>query len=361
MPTRGRSKVLLTLIFALVIGSFVFVEQRHSEAILNKLEEKFTGVQNLIKEEIRKTQNDLIKNKNEISNVLKELDYLTKPESITYSNEPSIKLVNSKDIATFRGDILFLVTSGISHKDHRHSIRTNWGDSARFTAHRQKYGDISYKVYFMTGFDSKEISNARVESVKFKDMLITNRTEHYFDLGRRVMLGLSWSVEHCRFKYLMKADDDVFIHIPNLFKLVYTDPFMLQHADMLYAGLIYPDIKVNRDKESKWYVSKEEWAEDTYPLYASGMGFILSRLVVEKMRPHFDWVKPFRLDDVYIGMLVNKANVPRIGIRVIKSRRDENQFLPHNNPRRCIYYAFVIVYHKVIFNQCMEKLTESSL
>jgi len=209
----------------------------------------------------------------------------------------------------------------------------------------------------MTGYLEKEIKQAKAESTIFKDMLITNRTEDYWDFSRRVMFGFLWSLENCQFEYLMKADDDVFLNIPNLFQLLYKDPLVLASKEKLYAGSIYIGHGPKREKSNKWYVSKAEWAPRFYPPFATGMGFILSRYVVEKIRPHFNWLKPFRLDDVYVGMLVNRAKIPGLFIRKKKS---ENEFAGFNGPKECLYLNGII-YHKVIDNGCMKKLTAKSL
>ncbi|XP_066926660.1 beta-1,3-galactosyltransferase 5-like [Clytia hemisphaerica] len=276
------------------------------------------------------------------------------------NHTPNIKLLNYDDIDPFHGDIMFLVTSHIRFQIRRDSIRSSWGDASRFTKHRLKYNGVNYKVYFQTGYLDGAFKAAKLESKIHRDMLISNRTEDYWDLSRRVMLGFIWSLEHCSFEYLIKTDDDVFYNIPNLFQLIYEDPFILAHKDRVFAGSIYQTTRrSSRDLFSKWYVPKEEWPADEYPYFATGMANILSRLVVERMRPHFDWVNPFRLDDVYIGMLVNRADVPRMGIRKIKVMNEE--FYGKGSAKKCFYLRQSVTQHRVIKKWCMERLTAQSL
>ena len=87
----------------------------------------------------------------------------------------------------------------------------------------------------MTSYLQSEIERARTESNLHKDMLIMNRTEDYWDLSRKFMFGFLWSLENCKFDYLLKTDDDVFVNIPNLFKLIHKDPFVLKHKVCLYV------------------------------------------------------------------------------------------------------------------------------
>ena len=272
---------------------------------------------------------------------------------------PSIELVNSRDIRTQDVQVIVLVTSHIGHKNRRDSIRMNWKDSSKFAKKLQRnYNDkATYKVYFMTSYLQSEIERARTESNLHKDMLIMNRTEDYWDLSRKFMFGFLWSLENCKFDYLLKTDDDVFVNIPNLFKLIHKDPFVLKHKDRLYAGNMYVNFGPHRNHTSKWFVSKEEWAPEKYPPFAPGMAIILSRLVIEKMVPYFDWVKPFKLEDVYVGMLVNKANVSGLGIR----KQVGLEFYDIQNRKYCSYSSTVIAFHKVINSNCMTSLTNQSM
>uniref|UniRef100_A0A7M5V035 Hexosyltransferase n=1 Tax=Clytia hemisphaerica TaxID=252671 RepID=A0A7M5V035_9CNID len=135
------------------------------------------------------------------------------------------------------------------------------------------------------------------------------------------------------------------------FQIIYTDSFVLKHKDRIYAGLIYPKTLPNRHRRSKWYISKKEYAPNTSPPFATGLGFILTRLIVERIRPHFDWVNPFRMDDVYVGMLINRANITGLGIRYAKGER---QFSGFNLPNQCKYQKDAVVYHKVSSHSCMK-------
>ena len=281
------------------------------------------------------------------------------PISNNTDAKPDIKLLNPKDIHVFKGEILILVTSHIKLHKRRESIRASWGNQTRFVNYSRKYNNASYKVYFITGFLENDFHEAQIESTIYHDLLITNRTEDYRDLSRRFMLGFLWALEHCTFNYVMKTDDDVFVNVPKLFKLLYTDPFVLEHKDRLYAGKIYPTTGPIRDTKSKWHVTKEEWALDYYPPFATGMCIILSRLILERIRPLFDWINPFRLEDVYIGMLVNRANIAQIGIRVDVYEMD--QFYNFHMKGECQYMRQAITYHKVDGPSCMEQLTTLSI
>uniref|UniRef100_A0A7M5VC98 Hexosyltransferase n=1 Tax=Clytia hemisphaerica TaxID=252671 RepID=A0A7M5VC98_9CNID len=338
---RPSTLVLITiLLMAALVFFFGITTHLHS------------NVDSSVKTNIQQVRNELsyhFHQKLESVKTIVKIDPALKPRNI--------KLLNQQDIQPFRGNILFLVNSNIGNKERRTSIRKNWANQTKFNQHRKKFHNVSFKAYFMTGFKAEKFNLAKTESVKYGDLLITNRTEDYWDFSRRAMISFHWTIENCYYDYLLKADDDIFIHIPNLFTFLYKDPYVLKHHDRLYAGYIIMHGKPHRNLKFKWGVTYEEWGADAYPPFSTGMGFILSRFIIEKMIPHFDWEKPFRVDDVYIGHLVYMAQISNIGIRSSVGQ----EFSRFNDPKKCPIQSKAIVYHQVLTEDCMRKLTESSL
>ena len=159
LPRLSKTQLLFLMYFSIVLllGFFIFVEKRHSETLSTKLES--------IQSQLDELQTDFMK-----------VHGIVKPDA---NRKPNIKLLNSKDIDKFHGDILILVTSHIQHRERRNSIRLTWGDAVKFTDHRRKYNDTTYKTYFVTGYIQNVITEAKFESSIYKDLLITNRTEEY--------------------------------------------------------------------------------------------------------------------------------------------------------------------------------------
>ena len=80
--------------------------------------------------------------------------------------------------------------------------------------------------------------------------------------------------------------------------------------------------------------SYEEYSGTHYPDFCSGAGFVMSFDVVESLVPLFDVIKPYRLDDVYVGMLAEKLGVRAVdyGGFVIPDHEgggDECNFVPN--------------------------------
>ena len=264
----------------------------------------------------------------------------------------NIEAVNIGDVTKkCSANILFMVTSYSKKADRRQIIRKNWGNESRFAT---KIKNITYKVFFITGLP-KDFTQINEESKIYGDLFITNHTESYSDTSR-VMFAMDWSVENCKYDYYVKTDDDVFINIPNLIKLIYHDPFSKAHQNTLYAGLFSFAVP-QRSVRSKWFISEKEWAPSRYPPYVPGAGCILSYNIVKVIRPFFDWKNPFKFEDVYVGHLIYFARIQNLGYRNHK----KNEFVLDADPVKCQYKNMTVVHHPVRSEECMRKLTENSL
>ena len=124
----------------------------------------------------------------------------------------------------------------------------------------------------------------------------------YFIIYRlKVEAGFEWAYKHCSFDYYLKADDDVFINLSNLFQLLYENE---TPKTKVYLG--HRHYRDHTLRKGKYKVSYEEYGQRFYPDFCSGGGFVLSPDVVKNVIPYFR-EKPFKLDDVYIAMLVINA------------------------------------------------------
>lgn len=233
--------------------------------------------------------------------------------------------------------LLILVTSNISHFDRRALIRHTWGDD-------RHCGVYTWKVYFLVGM-TKDESNLRrlsCEAEMFQDVVFGDTVEHFFNLTYKVQMGFEWAVNYCKFEYLLKADDDVFVNLPKLFQFLYDKD---TPREKLYAGNVHYAAKVFR--AGKYAVSKNEYWKKIYPRYCSGGGFVLSSDVVTLMTEQFNNVVPLKIDDAYVGELALAS-----GIDVLH----HDYFRMFENEKKCLYNSTFIVHHPVKDRPCMLKL-----
>ncbi|KAL2092051.1 hypothetical protein ACEWY4_011849 [Coilia grayii] len=232
------------------------------------------------------------------------------------------------------GDLLvvILVTSALWHAERRDSIRSTW-------AQRPREGtDYPWRVVFLVGqpVESGIFPHIAQEQQDYGDILLGNYVDCYRNLTLKVMHGLWWAAEHCRPRFVLKTDDDCFVNTPHL-------PRYLTELNEDRAGVYVGSMfrlgrrHVIRDQRSKWYVSKEDFREQEYPPYASGIGYVLSLDVAREMVDAAEDVPPVPMEDAYVGVLARE-----VGVAV----RDSGRFAKHNvNWRVCNYRYLMVIHH----------------
>ena len=77
-------------------------------------------------------------------------------------------------------------------------------------------------------------------------------------------------------KFVVKVNDDVYLHVPKLVWWLKTAPL----PDKLYAGYLLNQSRVIRNIHHKWHVSKQYFKGTYFPPYCNGPFYILSKNVV---------------------------------------------------------------------------------
>ncbi|XP_005101336.1 uncharacterized protein LOC101848664 [Aplysia californica] len=170
------------------------------------------------------------------------------------------------------------------------------------------------------------------ESERFNDILQFDTVDSYRNLTRKLMLGLQWATKHIQgIKYIMKADQDVFVNIP----LVAT--FLRKYGE---ENSIYGNIYANSwvERTGRWAVPESAVPIPKYPIYAAGNAYIISVDAIElvlNMSAHFPYVT---VEDAFItGILPSVCGVNRINVagftRWTESQPDPCDFV---NDRRYV-------------------------
>ena len=232
--------------------------------------------------------------------------------------------------------LIILVQSRISHFSQRMVIRNTWGKNVIF----RKY---KWRTFFLVAKSKYEQDSSLLyrEFDEFNDLLIGDLYEDFYTLSLKLQMGFEWSVMHCNYKYLLKADDDVFVNIQNLFRFIdakSTPKTKLYAGNVQYAATVF--------RSGRYGVSIAEYQKKLYPRYCSGGGFILSVDVVRKMMENFANVIPMKIDDAYVGELALKSGVDVLHVNMFRMYE------------KCEYNELLIVHHPVKGRICMEKLFE---
>ena len=280
---------------------------------------------------------------------LPEIDYKMIFNPANYSklnkNYHVTKLISEFSCHENPLQLLMIVTSNVSSFKRRETVRLTWGN--------QKYFNKTYdfRTFFVVGksYDNGTMKKLRKEMEIYKDIILGDYYEKFYNLPYKFETIFEWAYKHCDFQYLLKTDDDLFINVPNLFKLLKRDDMPKKNV---YKGRaqFYP----GPAREGKYIVTHKEYSKPNYPPFVGGGAVIFSHDVIGKLIPHF-FKLPFKLDDVYVAMLAANAGV-----------KATHSGLFHTLQPYCKYNGDAIALHFVFRNKknvttCMVELFDKLL
>ena len=235
--------------------------------------------------------------------------------------------------------LLILVSSAPPHIKRRTDIRQTWGvDSAL---------KPRWKTFFL-------VAQSRVQKVSesllkeddaFGDLVRADYYDHYWNQTLKIQMGFEWAARYCKFSYVLKMDDDTFVDTKALISVL-NEPKTPRKK--LYMGKLWRHPRVQRGKREKWAVSFQEYNKRTYPDFCGGFGFILSVDVLYLFVDLFDVVPAFRIDDVYVGMLADRAGVKGTNHPGFKQRPWPPSVACNRGPK-------ILVWHGIT-GECLFKL-----
>ena len=234
--------------------------------------------------------------------------------------------------------LLILVSSAPANFERRYLIRQTWGADNNIVPR--------WKTFFLLG-QTRDLAHSdllKKENSIYGDMIRADYYEHYWNQSLKMQMAFEWAARYCNFSYLLKADDDVFVNSERLLDVLELETTPKKG---LYMGKLHHNPFVQRD--GKWRVSYEEYSGTHYPDFCSGAGFVMSYDVVESVYPLFDVIKPYRLDDVYVGMLAEK-----LGVRAV----DHTGFVMPINAAdydKCNFVPNTLIQHRAI-GECLIRL-----
>ncbi|XP_062582547.1 beta-1,3-galactosyltransferase 1-like [Saccostrea cucullata] len=216
-------------------------------------------------------------------------------EDIDYkltSNDHNFSYLISESEACEEEHIFLLVIVCVSsgNSEQRQTIRETWGSVAEY--------DPSIKLMFLLGNPQNITIQTQVvvESAKYHDVIQEDFIDSYRNLSIKSVALLKWVHQFCNdAEYVLKTDDDMFIHIRNLITI-------LKKKNPINAviGRRINGATPLRDENSKWYTSVNEYSKRYYPPYCSGTAYVLSGDAIEPLFNITQKVALFWLEDIYI-------------------------------------------------------------
>ena len=256
-------------------------------------------------------------------------------KTLPFKKDLTAKIWNSGDQSRCsNSSLLFMITSYYKNIRRRQNIRDTWGNQGLWDNYL-KSRNMNTGLCFLIGISKSLFSNAidfqviLKESKKFGDMILIDIDENFSNLTFELLYGFQWVTKNYKFNYLFKGDDDTLVNIHSLVSLLKDQATPSRE---LYIGNVMHKTEVLRT--GRYGISKKEWPYDSYPSYCSGGGFIISKDLVEKIIPHYNWENPLKIGDVYIGELVL-----RVGVNPIHNKNFQMDEL------KCKYHTTTVAIH----------------
>ncbi|XP_054718208.1 beta-1,3-galactosyltransferase 1-like [Uloborus diversus] len=214
--------------------------------------------------------------------------------------------------------VVVLVCSSVPNFDARQAIRDTWAqDAAKLN---------NMRVFFLLGKSSNESLNNAVynESQKFSDIIQEDFLDTYNNLTLKSVMLLKWVNQNCaNAQYIMKTDDDMFVHLPNLFRLL-----KVKGRKWLLLGCLIRGAVPVKDWNSKWYVPEVVYPGRVYPPYLSGTGYVMSRESASVLYRTALNTAFFYLEDIFItGICASRAGLKAVNNEGFKFYKRKKQYL----------------------------------
>ncbi|XP_075997769.1 lactosylceramide 1,3-N-acetyl-beta-D-glucosaminyltransferase A-like [Genypterus blacodes] len=208
--------------------------------------------------------------------------------------------------------LLFVKSSPVSF-ERRQAIRETWGNESYISLQN----GASVRVVFALGVhpvieDGPRVQRALLqEDQTYGDLIQQDFVDTFYNLTVKLMLQFHWGYLFCpHAHFFMSADDDMFVHTPNLVKYLRHAQSSQTGAKDLWVGNVNRGAAPNRRKNTRYHVPYELYPWPSYPDYTSGGGYVVSRDVVAKIY-HATLIRnsSMYIDDVFMGICAKAMGV----------------------------------------------------
>ncbi|KAM5180199.1 beta-1,3-galactosyltransferase 5-like [Mantella aurantiaca] len=231
--------------------------------------------------------------------------------------------------------LVLLVTTTHGQKEVRMAIRKTWGMERLIHGKR-------VVTFFLLGNTSTPSTDKDFRLSKelntYKDIIQKDFKDTYYNLTLKTLMGLEWITHYCpQTRYVMKTDTDMFVNTFYLVELL----LRKNQTSNFFTGFLKRNDHPIRNVHSKWYVSKEEYNGDKYPPFCSGTGYVFSVDVAQRIYNIASSVPFLKLEDVYIGMCLDKLNI------TLQELHQRRVFFPSKPPFSVCTYKKLVTSHGV--------------
>ncbi|NXI27182.1 B3GN5 glucosaminyltransferase, partial [Sterrhoptilus dennistouni] len=227
-------------------------------------------------------------------------------------NRVSSYLINHREKCQQQDVLLLLfVKTSPENRHRRDAIRQTWGNEKYVRSQL----NANIKTLFALGRPTDRLQKTRqqreleLEDQIYQDLIQQDFLDTFHNLTLKLLLQFSWVNTYCpHARFIMSADDDIFIHMPNL--VAYLQSLTQMGAQDLWIGRVHRGSPPIRDKSSKYYVPYEMYPWPSYPDYTAGAAYIISNDVAAKVyEASLTLNTSLYIDDVFMGLCANKMGI----------------------------------------------------
>ncbi|XP_037678416.1 lactosylceramide 1,3-N-acetyl-beta-D-glucosaminyltransferase-like [Choloepus didactylus] len=221
-------------------------------------------------------------------------------------------LINHKEKCQAQDVLLLLFVKSAPENYGRHSaIRKTWGNDKYVRSQL----NANIKTLFALGTPSNPLKREEMqrklelENQMYNDIIQQDFVDSFYNLTLKLLLQFRWANTFCpHARFLMTADDDIFIHMPNLIE--YLQSLKQIGVQDFWIGHVHRGSPPIRDKSSKYYVSYDMYQWPAYPDYTAGAAYVISSDVAAKVYEASQTLNSsLYIDVVFMGLCANKMGI----------------------------------------------------
>ncbi|KAL4229093.1 UDP-GalNAc beta-1 [Mactra antiquata] len=199
-------------------------------------------------------------------------------------------------------DVIILITTVHRNLNQRNALRRTW-----LTLSKNNTSNVRYAFLLGETSDVRYRKLVIEENNLYHDIIKEDFVDSYLNLTYKTIMGFKWTANVCKnAQFVMKTDDDMFVNVPNVVKLVHG--IYKDELEKTIVGSCSKQAKPIRNQKSKYYASEESYPEPFYPGFCSGTGYLTSMNVVRKVYEVSPNVPFFHLEDVYVSLCIRKLD-----------------------------------------------------
>ncbi|XP_060782717.1 N-acetyllactosaminide beta-1,3-N-acetylglucosaminyltransferase 2 [Neoarius graeffei] len=261
--------------------------------------------------------------------------------------------------------LLLAIKSQVPNFRNRQAIRMTWGYSGLLKGQVGKGGRV-HRVFLLGKIDEALSKDIEKESEMYNDIIMWDFMDTFFNLTLKDILFWDWFSKHCQnARFVLKGDDDVFVRTPALLdylenqeKLHLKRHGYAKKMDDFVIGDIITSAIPRRSETNKYFIP-ESFYEGMYPTYPGGGGVVYSGALVPRLLQVSRRVHLFPIDDVYLGMCLQRLGVTPIDHPAFLTF----DFKAADAKEPCAHHTILLVHKrspKEMLNLWMETLVPSA-